>query len=99
MEIKAILTKKVSDQTGVSKTTGNPWQTQEWLLAIPGPHTKRIKVEVRGAERCKQWDEFFNGMPNHSDPVVVKFEIDAREYEGKWYNSLEAWSISMAMGW
>ena len=96
MEIKGILKACVGSKNGTSKTTGNNWQTDEWLLLIPGPREKYIKVEVRGEERCKQWQDFFGGMPNKDVPVIVKFEIDAREYEGKWYNSLEAWDISMS---
>lgn len=99
MEIKAILEKKLGEQSGVSERTGNPWKSQEWLLTIPGPRTKHIKIEVKGPERCKQWDEFFQNMPEKNAPVNVRFEIDAREYEGKWFVSIEAWDISMAAGW
>jgi hypothetical protein len=37
--------------------------------------------------------EFFNGMPDPNSPVLVRFEIDAREHDGKWFNSVEAWDI------
>lgn len=98
MEVKGILKCKVSDQTGTSEKTGNQWRNAEWLLYIPGRYEKRIKFEVRGVERCKQWDEFFDGMPDKNAPVLVKFEIDAQEYQGKWFNRVEAWDISVAQG-
>lgn len=95
MEVKGILKGKVGDQSGTSERTGNEWHNAEWLLYIPGRYEKRIKFEVRGVERCKQWDEFFDGMPDKNAPVLVKFEIDAQEYQGKWFNRVEAWDISM----
>lgn len=95
MEIKGILKCCVNTSTGTSQRTGNAWQTDEWLVVIPGPREKKIKFEVRGVDRCKQWQDFFNGMPDKNAPVIVKFEIDAREHEGKWFNTIEAWDISV----
>ena len=95
MEIKGILQGCVGSQNGVSQQSGNAWQTDEWLMVIPGPREKKIKLEVRGVDRCKQWKDFFNGMPDKNAPVIVKFEIDAREHEGKWFNTIEAWDIAI----
>ena len=96
MEIKGILKACVDSKCGTSERTGNAWRTDEWLMVIPGPREKRIKFEVRGVDRCKQWQDFFNGMPDKNAPVVVKFEIDAREYEGKWFNTIDAWDIAIS---
>jgi hypothetical protein len=99
MEVKGILRGLVGSQSGISQRTGNPWKTDEWLLVIPGAYEKKIKFEVRGEERCKQWQNFFNGMPDKNQPVAIKFEIDAREIDKdgvkKWINSVEAWDISI----
>lgn len=96
MDIKGILKACVDSKSGTSERTGNAWRTDEWLMVIPGPREKRIKFEVRGVDRCKQWQDFFNGMPDKNAPVVVKFEIDAREYEGKWFNTIDAWDIAIS---
>ena len=47
-------------------------------------------------DRCKAWEDFFNGMPDKNAPVLIKFEINADEYEGKWYNRVEAWDIAVS---
>lgn len=96
MEVKGFLKGKVGTSNGVSQSNNTPWQTDEWLLYIPGMYEKRIKFEVRGVERCKQWDDFYNNMPNKDSYVMVKFEINAREYQGKYFNNVEAWDISIA---
>ena len=95
MEIKGILKCQVNSQTGTSQRTGNAWQTDEWLVVIPGRYEKRINFSVKGIERCKQWKEFFDGMPNKDQPVLVKFEVDAHEYQGRWFNEIEAWDICL----
>ena len=95
MEIKGILQGCVGTQSGTSQQTGNAWQTDDWLLIIPGQRQRQVKFEVRGVDRCKQWQEFYEGMPNHDSPVLIKFEIDAREYNGRWFNTVDAWDISV----
>lgn len=94
MEIKGILKACVSSQKGVSERTGNPWRTDEYLIVVPGQYEKKICVEVRGEERCKGWENFFKGLQDNT-PVLVKFEINARQYQDRWYNSIEAWNIEV----
>ena len=96
MEVKGILKCLVNSQTGTSQRTGNQWQTDEWLVVIPGRYERKINFSVKGIERCKQWKEFFDGMPDKNAPVIVKFEIDAREYQGRFYNEVEAWDIQIS---
>ena len=86
---------RVDSSMGTSQRTGNPWRTDEYLAVIPGQFEKKIKFEVRGVDRCQQWEQFFENMPDKNAPVLVKFEIDAREYEGKWFNSIQAWDIAI----
>lgn len=95
MEIKCILKARVDSSTGTSQRTGKPWRTDEYLAVIPGQFERNIKFEVRGVERCQQWEQFFDGMPNKNEPVLVKFEIDAREHDGRWFNSIQAWDIAI----
>jgi hypothetical protein len=95
MEIKGILKNRTNSQSGTSQRTGQQWRTDEWLVVIPGQYEKKINFEVRGVERCKQWEDFFNGMPDKNAPVMIKFEINAREYDGRWFNSVEAWDIAI----
>ena len=96
MEIKGILKCCVDSSTGTSQSTGKQWRTDEWLVVIPRPYEKKVVLRVRGVERCEQWKQFFDGMPDKNAPVLIKFEIDAREHDGKWFNSVEAWDISIS---
>lgn len=99
MQVKGILKARVGSQTGTSQRTGNPWRTDEWLVVIPGQYEKKINFEVRGVDRCRQWEEFFEKMPDKNAPVLIQFEIDAREFEKdgqkRWLNSVQAWNIEV----
>lgn len=49
----------------------------------------RMVVDVSDGQmaRVAQWD----GMIGKN--VVIQFDIDAREWHGRWFNSLRAWAI------
>ena len=55
-------------RTGTSKTTGNPWMTQDF-----------------GKERLEQMNLQVNGE------YTVSFDIDAHEFNGRWFNDIRAW--------
>ena len=76
MEQKGILVSCVGSQSGTSRTTGNPWRTDEYLLKVPGQRERKIKFEVRGVDRCEQWKNFFEGMPNRDVTPYRTFYTD-----------------------
>lgn len=94
MEVKGILKERLTTQTGVSPRSGQPWRTDSYLVVIPGSREKHIVFEVRGDERCKGWDEFMKNLAANT-PVLIKFEIDARQYQDRWFNIVEAWNIEV----
>ena len=74
-------------RTGVSKTTGNPWMVQEYVIETNENFPKRMMFSVFGEEKIKQ----FNIQPG--EEIKVFFDINAREYMGKFYNDIRAWRI------
>ena len=89
MEVTGILVKKVGERSGVSKTTGNPWKTGEYLVEIPGQYPKRINFQVNDGNvgRLSRFDSLIGKM------VTVSFDIDAHEHEGRWFNEIKAWGV------
>jgi hypothetical protein len=74
-------------QSGVSQRTGNTWMTQQYVLEVPGMHPKRMVFEVFSEDRIRQFN-IQQGME-----VTVSFEIDAHEYNGRWFNEVRAWNV------
>ena len=74
-------------RSGVSNRTGNAWMTQEYVIEVPGQYPRRMMFNIFGEDRIKQ----FNIQMN--EDITVQFDIDAREFNGRWYNDVRAYNI------
>jgi len=65
------------------------WMAQDFLLeSFDQPYTRKCLFSVWGADRLQQFNL------KVGDPVAVDIDIDAREYNGRYYNSLRAWRVT-----
>lgn len=87
METIGILVQKLGERSGVSQKTGNPWKMAEYLVEVPGQYPKKIKFDVSDGTSGKiaHFDSLVGKM------VTVYWDIDASEYNGRWYNTATAW--------
>lgn len=74
-------------KSGSSSKTGNPWMMQEYVIEVPGQYPRHCAFTVFGEDRIKQMN-IQNG-----ENLTVQFDIDAREYNGKWYNDFRAYNV------
>lgn len=74
-------------KSGVSQRTGEQWQFREYVIETQEQYPKKMCFEVFGIDKLKE----FNIRSN--DLIKVHFDITAREYNGKWYNSIRAWKV------
>lgn len=74
-------------KSGVSQRTGEQWQSREYVIETQEQFPKKMCFEVFGTDKLKE----FNIRNN--DFIKVHFDITAREYNGKWYNSVRAWKV------
>lgn len=75
-------------QSGVSQRTGNQWMSQEYVLEVPGQYPKKMVFRIFGEDRIKQFN-LHQGEQN----VTVQFDIDAHEYQGRWFNEIKAYNV------
>ena len=73
-------------QEGISKT-GNPWKSQSYVLETQEQYPRKVCFEIFGEDRIK------NNPCNVDDVVTVSFDIESREYNGRWYTSIRAWRV------
>lgn len=78
-KIIAILEKR----TGVAKSTGNNWVSQSYVIESNEAYPKKMCFEIFGEEKIK------DSNIQLLEELTVNFDIDAREYNGKWYNSFK----------
>ena len=74
-------------QSGVSARTGNSWMSQDYVIEVPGSYPKRCVFRVFGEDRIKQYNIQMN------EDLTVQFDIDAHEYQGRWFNDVRAFNI------
>ena len=74
-------------QSGVSARTGNTWMSQDYVIEVPGQYPRRCVFRVFGEDRIKQFN-----IQNGQD-YQVQFDIDAHEYQGRWFNDIRAYSV------
>ena len=86
MEITGKIIAVLPERGGVSKT-GNEWKTQEYVIETHEQYPKKVCFNVFGADKIAQ----FNIQAG--DEMTVSFDINAREYQGRWYNDIRAWKV------
>ena len=74
-------------QGGVSKTSGKEWALQAYVLETLENYPKKVHFEVFGDDRIKA------NQCGVDDIVSVDFDIESREFNGRWYTSIRAWRI------
>jgi len=73
--------------SGVSARTGNPWMSQEYVIEVPGQFPRKCVFRLFGEDRIKQFN-----IQNGED-LTVSFDIDAHEYNGRWFNEIRAYNV------
>lgn len=75
------------ERSGVS-SRGKEWASQDFVLQeYDQQYPRRICFSVFGRERL----DMFNLQVGEN--VTVAFDINAREYNGRWYNDLQAYDV------
>ena len=91
MEISGKIIQVLPEQGGVSKTSGKEWKLQAYVLETQEQFPKKVHFEVFGEDRIK-------ANPCQLDDVVtVSFDIESREFNGRWYTSIRAWKIQQGV--
>jgi len=77
-------------QEGIGKN-GNPWKVQGYVLETQEQYPRKVQFEIFGEDRIK------NNPCNIDDVVTVSFDIESREFNGRWYTSIRAWRVQQGI--
>lgn len=87
MEITGKIIAVLDARSGVSARTGNPWKSQEFVIETQEQYPRRCVFRVFGEDRL-------NAMNiQMGETLTVSFDIDAHEYNGRWFNDISAWKV------
>lgn len=87
MELAGKVIAVLEPKGGQSKSTGNPWKSQEYVIETHENFPHRMCFSVFGEDKINQ----FNIQVG--EEINVFFDVNAREYQGRWYNDIRAWRI------
>ena len=87
MEITGKIIVVMPAREGVSQSSGNPWKSQEYVIETQEMHRKKCCFGVFGAEKIQQFNIQLG------ETLTVLIEINANEYQGRWYNKINAWQV------
>ncbi len=88
MEIVGKILHVLPLQSGTSKA-GNQWKKQEYVLETEDAYPKKICFDFFG-DRVDQFPLQIN------DRIKLSFDLESREYQGRWYTSVRGWKSEPA---
>ena len=88
MEVTGKIIVALPEMSGTSKM-GNPWKKREYVLETIESFPKKIHFDFFGEKA----DQF---VLNPGDTIRLSFDIESREYNGRWYTSIRGWKAEPA---
>lgn len=87
MEMSGRIIHVLEARGGTSARTGNSWKVQSYVLETQEQYPKHLCFEVFGEDKINLMNI------QEGQDLTVSFDVDAREYQGRWYNQLRAWKV------
>ena len=87
MELTGKIIAVLEPRGGVSNRTGNAWKSQEFVIEVPGQYPRKCVFTVFGEDRLNQFNI------QMGEELTVSFDIDAHEYNGRWFNDIRAFNV------
>lgn len=90
MEIQGKIIAVLPARGGMSARTGSSWKSQDFVIETHEQYPKKCVFTVFGEDRLNQFNIQLN------DELIVSMDVDAHEYNGRWYNDIRAWKVVRA---
>lgn len=88
MEVKGKVIIALPEVSGTSKA-GNAWKKREYVLETQETYPRKVHFTLFG-DRADQYPL------NVGEDVTVSFDIESREFNGRWYTDIRAWKSEPA---
>lgn len=90
MEIQGRIIAVLPERSGVSAR--GEWKSQEFVIeTVDSQYPRKMVFTVFGAERLQRF-----AIQGGQD-VTVSFDIDAHEWNGRWFNDIRAYDVRPAV--
>ena len=89
MDLTGKIIQVLEEKSGTSAR--GPWRKQEYVIEIPGDYPKQVCFMVWG-------DKIDQFKVSQGETLTVHFDLESREYNGRWYTDVKAWRIERPEG-
>lgn len=86
MELTGKVIKVLEPMSGTSAKSGEKWVKNSFVLETGGQYPKKAVFTVFGEDKWQKMGIVVNG------DYRVSFDIDAHEWNGRWFNEVSAWA-------
>lgn len=90
MEVSGKIIQMLPLQEGIGRN-GNPWKVQSAILETQDQYPRKVCFEVFGEDRIH------NNPFKVDDIVTISFDIESREFNGRWYTSIRAYRVQQGL--
>lgn len=87
MELQGKIIAALEPRSGVSAR--GEWKMQEFVVETHESYPHKMMFSVFGADRLQRFNI------QQGQEVLVSFDINAREYNGRWYNDIRAFDVRL----
>jgi Domain of unknown function (DUF3127) len=87
MELSAKLIQLLPLQTGTGKN--GQWKKQDIIVETEGTYPKKVCISIWG-------DKISESVLKIGSQLSISFDVESREYNGRWYTDVKAWKIEPA---
>lgn len=85
MDLQGKIIAVLPERSGVSAR--GEWKSQSFVIETHDQYPRKMVFDIFGADRLAQF------AIKAGEELLVSFDIDAHEYNGRWFNNIRAWNI------
>lgn len=86
MELQGKVIAVLPERSGVSSR--GEWKSQTFVIETHDQYPRKLAFDVFGADRLAQF------AIQSGQEISVSFDIDAHEFNGRWFNNIRAWAVN-----
>ena len=87
-QFEGVVIAALERRDGITKSTAKPWASQDFVIEeTKGAFPAKMLFTVFGKDKLDTWNI---AVGKH---LRVHINVNAKEYNGKWYNSVQAWKV------
>lgn len=87
MQLTAKLIQLLPLQTGTGKN--GEWKKQDIIVETDAQYPKKVCISIWG-------DKINTSLLQIGKSLTISFDVESREYNGRWYTDVKAWKIEAA---